>query len=66
MNAISVSRADSVTGSIDHANARATAVRPKVGGFPAARTCTYFGAHAETYLEEYPAVHLAPETTSRP
>lgn len=31
----------------------------------AARTCIYFGAHAETYLEKYPAVHLAPVTTRR-
>jgi uncharacterized protein YbcV (DUF1398 family) len=152
MNGIPAGRANSVIESIDHANARAAALRPKVGGFPylaealrqagvtkyyfdipsmtviyvtdegdllqpgtflrtaktvipaydedavidairvdqrgestfpdflaasfragvirfevdaAARTCTYFGAHAETYLEEYPAVHLAPVTTSR-
>lgn len=26
----------------------------------AARTCTYFGAHGEQYVEEYPAVVLAP------
>lgn len=152
MNGIPASRANSVIESIDHAKARAAALRPKVAGFPylaealrqagvtkyyfdvpsmtviyitgegdllqsgtflrtaktvipaydedavieairvdqrgestfpdfveasfragvirfevdtAARTCIYFGAHAETYLEKYPAVHLAPVTTRR-
>ena len=30
----------------------------------AARTCTYFGAHGEQYVEDYPTVDLPPAPTS--
>ena len=42
---------------------RAGVVRYEVD--TAARTCSYFGAHGERYVENYPAVRLPQEAASR-